>query len=50
MDTIFIELFVIAILILLNGFFSCAEFAIISIRKSRVAQLVSMGDERAALV
>lgn len=50
MDTIFIELVVIAILILLNGFFSCAEFAIISIRKSRVAQLVALGDERAALV
>lgn len=50
MDTIFIELLVIAILILLNGFFSCAEFAIISIRKSRVAQLVALGDERAALV
>ena len=50
MDTIFVELLVIFILILLNGFFSCAEFAIISIRKSRVAQLVSLGDERAALV
>ena len=50
MDTIFIELLVIFILIILNGFFSCAEFAIISIRKSRVAQLVSMGDKRAVLV
>jgi len=50
LDTIFVELLVIFILILLNGFFSCAEFAIISIRKSRVAQLVSLGDERAALV
>ncbi|TGU71148.1 HlyC/CorC family transporter [Geomonas terrae] len=50
MDTVFIELLVIAILILLNGFFSCAEFAIVSIRKSRVAQLVSMGNPRAALI
>ena len=50
MDTIFIELLVIFILIILNGFFSCAEFAIISIRKSRVAQLVSMGDKRAVMV
>ncbi|WP_224983252.1 hemolysin family protein [Geomonas agri] len=50
MDTVFVELLVIAVLILLNGFFSCAEFAIISIRKSRVAQLVAMGDQRAALV
>ena len=50
MDTVFIELIIILILIIINGFFSCAEFAIISIRKSRVAQLVSQGDERAALV
>jgi putative hemolysin len=50
LDTVFIELIVIFILILVNGFFSCAEFAIISIRKSRVAQLVSQGDERAIMV
>lgn len=50
MDTVFIELLVIAVLILLNGFFSCAEFAIVSIRKSRVAQLVSLGNQRAALI
>ena len=50
MDTVFIELFVICILIVVNGFFACSEFAIISIRKSRVAQLVSQGDKRAVLV
>ena len=50
MDTVLVELLVIAVLILLNGFFSCAEFAIVSIRKSRVAQLVSMGNQRAALI
>lgn len=50
MDTIFVELIVILLLIVVNGFFSCAEFAIISIRKSRVAQLVSQGDERATMV
>ena len=50
MDTIFLELVVIAVLILLNGFFACSEFAIISIRKSKVAQLVAEGDERAKLV
>lgn len=50
MDTVFLELFVIAILIVLNGFFACSEFAIISIRKSRVAQLVAAGDERAKVV
>ena len=50
MDTILLELVVIAVLILLNGFFACSEFAIISIRKSKVAQLVAEGDERAKLV
>jgi len=50
LDTILLELVVIAVLILLNGFFACSEFAIISIRKSKVAQLVAEGDERAKLV
>jgi putative hemolysin len=50
LDTVFLELLVIALLILLNGFFACSEFAIISIRKSKVAQLVAEGDERAKLV
>ena len=50
MDTVFLELIVIAVLILLNGFFACSEFAIISIRKSKVAQLVAEGDERAKMV
>lgn len=50
MDTIFLQIFVIALLIILNGFFACSEFAIISIRKSRIAQLVSVGNERAKLI
>ncbi len=50
MDTVFLELIVIAVLIVVNGFFACSEFAIISIRKSRVAQLVAAGDERAKMV
>lgn len=37
-------------MIALNGFFAAAEFAVISIRKSRIAQLVSEGDERAQIV
>jgi len=49
-DTVFLELVVVLVLIVLNGFFACSEFAIISIRKSRVAQLVSSGNERAELV
>jgi magnesium and cobalt exporter, CNNM family len=50
LDTAVLELIVIALLILLNGFFACSEFAIISIRKSRVAQLVAEGDERAKII
>jgi putative hemolysin len=50
LDTVLLELAVVAVLILLNGFFACSEFAIISIRKSKIAQLVSEGDERAKLV
>ncbi len=50
MDTITLELIVIILLIGLNGFFSMAEFAIISTRKGRIAQLVADGDQRAAII
>lgn len=50
MDTVTLELIVILLLIGLNGFFSMAEFAIISIRKGRIAQLVADGDQRAEIV
>jgi putative hemolysin len=44
------ELAVILVLILANGFFAGAELAIISARKSRIAQLLAAGDERARIV
>lgn len=50
LSTVILELLVIAVLILINGFFACAEFAVISIRKSRVAQLVAAGDRRAEII
>ncbi|HEX9024316.1 MAG TPA: hemolysin family protein [Geobacteraceae bacterium] len=50
MDTVVLEIVVIAVLVLLNGFFACSEFAIISIRKSRIAQMLAEGNERAKLV
>jgi len=50
LQTIILDILVIALLILLNGFFACSEFAIISIRKSKVAQLVAEGNERAKVV
>jgi len=37
-------------MIVLNGFFACSEFAIVSVRKSRIAQLVAEGDERARII
>ncbi len=50
MDTVTLELIVIVLLIGLNGFFSMAEFAIISTRKGRIAQLMADGDERAEII
>lgn len=50
MSRLVIEIGVIFLLIVVNGFFACAEFAVISIRKSRIAQLVAAGDTRAAII
>ena len=50
MDTVLLECIIIAVLIVINGYFACSEFAIISIRKSKVAQLVENGDKRAEVV
>lgn len=50
MDTVLVEVLVIFLMIVLNGFFACSEFAIISVRKSLIAQLVDDGDERAILI
>ena len=50
MNTVVIEALVIIVMIALNGFFACSEFAVISVRKSLIAQLVAEGDERAMLI
>lgn len=50
MDNIVLELLVICLMVVLNGFFACSEFAIVSVRKSRVARLVAEGDERARII
>ncbi|BCS53153.1 hemolysin family protein [Geobacter sp. SVR] len=50
MDTMLLEMLVICLMVVLNGFFSCSEFAIISVRKSRIAQLQTEGDERARII
>ena len=48
--TIWEEVAVILVLILANGYFAGAELAIISARKSRIAQLLAEGDKRAGIV
>ncbi len=40
----------VVILVLLNGFFVAAEFALVSVRKTRIDQLVNEGSARARLV
>jgi putative hemolysin len=50
MYSVWQELLVIAVLILANGFFAGAELAIISARKSRIAQLIAEGDRDARIV
>lgn len=48
-DRIIFHLFVIAILLLTNGFFVAAEFSMISVRKTRIAQLTNEGNFSAKL-
>ncbi len=50
MDTVWLELLLVFLLILANGFFAGSELAVISARKSRIAQLVSEGNEKAKIV
>jgi putative hemolysin len=47
---VFIDLFFIFLLILVNGYFSASEIALISLRKSRVRHLVKSGDRTARRV
>ncbi len=50
METIWLEMGLILILILANGFFAGAELAIVSVRRGRIAQRIAEGDERARIV
>ncbi len=50
MEKIWLELTVVLLLILANGFFAGAELAIVAVRRGRIAQLVAEGDGRAAVV
>ena len=50
MEWIFNDFVVIAILILVNGFFAGAELAVVSARKSRIASRAAAGNQKAKLV
>ncbi|MGN6361925.1 MAG: CNNM domain-containing protein, partial [Thermomicrobiales bacterium] len=44
------RLVAVLVIVLLNGFFVAAEFALVSVRRTRIAQLVSEGSGRAKRV
>ena len=48
--TVLIKLAVVFLLVFANGYFVAAEFAMVSIRRSRIAALVAEGDKRARIV
>lgn len=45
-----IEAILICLLILVNGFFACSEIAMITVRRSRIKELIEQGNRRAQLV
>jgi CBS domain containing-hemolysin-like protein len=47
---VWIRLLLVLLLITINGFFVAAEFSIVSVRRSRISQLVSAGDVQAKTV
>ncbi|SFI04295.1 protein of unknown function DUF21 [Bacillus sp. 71mf] len=44
-----LNLFLIALLILISGFFVASEFAVVKVRKSRIDQLANEGNKQAIL-
>ncbi|MCC7201236.1 MAG: HlyC/CorC family transporter [Nitrospirae bacterium] len=50
MTEFWIEVILILLLILANGFFACSEIAIISARKSRIKHLMDSGNKKAEVV
>ncbi len=50
METLWLEIFGVLFMILLVGFFSAAEVAVLSTRRSRMQELAEAGDRRAAIV
>ena len=48
--TVFLELLAVAVLILLNGGFVAAEYALVTVRKTRITELAGEGNRRARAV
>ena len=48
--TVTLELLAVAVLIILNGYFVAAEYALVTVRKTRIAELADGGDRRARQV
>jgi putative hemolysin len=48
--TLLFELIAVAVLILLNGFFVAAEYGLVTVRRTRLAELAETGDRRARQV
>ncbi|MGC5326661.1 hemolysin family protein [Brevibacillus sp. SYSU BS000544] len=47
LPSILFKLFLVLLLVLLNGFFVATEFAVVKVRESRITQLVSEGNRKA---
>jgi CBS domain containing-hemolysin-like protein len=48
--TLFLELVAVAVLILLNGYFVAAEYALVTVRRTRMHELEQQGNRRARVV
>ena len=50
LSNVLIKLAIVLLLVLANGFFVASEFALVSVRRSRIAALVADGNKRARAV
>jgi CBS domain containing-hemolysin-like protein len=50
LTTDLLKLLLVALLVFANGFFVAAEFSLVSVRRTRIAELLSQGNRRAAWV
>jgi CBS domain containing-hemolysin-like protein len=48
--SVILKLLAVLLLVLTNGFFVAAEYALVSVRRARIASLVSQGNKRARIV